>query len=97
MMTREEIEELDWTEEGGDQPAIVDASGEIVAVLGRDRSMREAGPLLAAAPELALACLGARDFAEGIRDLDWTVAVEGDAEDLIRALDAALALAGVKP
>lgn len=52
--------------------------------------------LMAAAPKLALACLEARAYAELI-DNEGNFPRAADTRNLIRALDAALALAGVQP
>lgn len=98
-LTRQEVENLDVSFLPGDEEshrALEFNLGEYQNVVQQDQP-DSTWVLLAAAPELALACLEARDFAVLIRDTTVGATLPGLAGDLLRAIDAALALAGVQP
>jgi len=95
MLAREDLESLDWC---------VGDDGEsfwVEALWGSpegQESTAQARQLQSASPELALACLEAREVArrvaEHFRDTDAPLGVA--ARNLARALDSALSLAGVQ-
>lgn len=135
--SREELETLDWTylpeglapveDEGVSEngPTIYDSHLGYQLAWIRPYGEKAAGDLMAAAPELALACLKARERETRLRHLvaiggvppalnalaatagqslgiatawDWLRSeLSPQGADLLRALDAALALAGVQP
>lgn len=96
-LTRQEVEALDFSfipEDETNYRALVVGEEQILPALEATGGHPDAiWRLLAAAPELALACLKARTalLEIGLDD------EPGVCEDLLRALDAALALAGVQP
>jgi len=96
MLTREDLESLDWC---------VGDDGEsfwVEALWGSpegQESTAQARQLQSASPELALACLGARRIAMIVgrcAAMDLGESMRGGLSDLIRACDYALALAGVQ-
>lgn len=98
-MVRAELEEMDWKAVPTDATTcIYDHTGEggHVATLSTTLPGRF-GTLLAAAPELALACLEARAFALRVGEWNSGTPLGQASNDLLRALEAALALAGVQP
>lgn len=110
VWSREDLEGVDWThleDELGaeddydgnpdDGPGIFDSYlGYALAYLTQKGVEQPCGDLMAAAPELALACLEARRvFLLQAADADR--AERASLEPTIEALDAALALAGVQP
>lgn len=104
-LTRQEVEALDFSflpEDEDNNRALVFGEDQEIALLPeaseRGGQLDATWTLLAAAPELALACLEAHAFLKevGLSD-ENPLDAWGKQDDLIRALDAALTLAGVQP
>jgi len=93
MLTREDLKSFAWTDRPGDQ-RIIDSNGEQIALLFEGYA-GERSRLMASAPELALACARARDFLSNTGVLN-DPPVREYAHEILAALDAALARAGVR-
>jgi hypothetical protein len=102
MLTRQEVEGMDYeARQTADEWWVTSSESpegrRLPAVIYDNERPEEVARLLAAAPELALACLEAHDLANHMAEAHERTPLGEMAADLLRALDAALALAGVQP